>query len=147
MLVAISTRFSDAIHIMAYIDIYQKTKLSSENIAKSVMTSPVVVRRIMSALQKADLIQTTHGSPNPTLAREASDISLLDIYLAVEKDKPLFTVDPKTNPQCIVGSQIQQVLTQNYHEVQAAALGSLARITLQDIIDEIIINYKTAKEN
>lgn len=144
---AISTRFSDAIHIMAYIDIYQKTKLSSENIAKSVMTSPVVVRRIMSALQKADLIQTTHGSPNPTLAREASDISLLDIYLAVEKDKPLFTVDPKTNPQCIVGSQIQQVLTRNYHEVQAAALGRLARITLQDIIDEIIINYKTAKEH
>lgn len=147
MLVAISTRFSDAIHIMAYIDIYQKTKLSSENIAKSVMTSPVVVRRIMSALQKADLIQTTHGSPNPTLGRAASDISLLDIYLAVEKDKPLFTVDPKTNPQCIVGSQIQEVLTQNYHEVQAAALGRLARITLQDIIDEIIINYKTAKED
>lgn len=143
---AISTRYSDAIHIMAYIDIYQKTKLSSENIAKSVMTSPVVVRRIMSALQKARLIETTHGSPNPTLAKDPSDITLLDIYLAVEKDKPLFSVDPKTNPQCIVGSQIQDVLAQNYHEVQAAALGRLARITLQDIIDEIIVNYQTHKE-
>lgn len=144
---AISTRYSDAIHIMAYIDIYQKTKLSSENIAKSVMTSPVVVRRIMSALQKAHLIETTHGSPNPTLAKDPSDITLLDIYLAVEKDKPLFSVDPKTNPQCIVGSQIQDVLAQNYHEVQAAALGRLVRITLQDIIDEIIVNYQTHKED
>ena len=144
---AISTRYSDAIHIMAFIYIYQNTKLSSENIAKSVMTSPVVVRRIMSALQKAALIKTTHGSPNPVLAKDAANITLLDIYLAVENDKPLFTVDHKTNPQCIVGSQIQGILTQHYHEVQSAALGRLERITLQDIIDEIITNYKSRKDN
>lgn len=144
---AISTRYSDAIHIMAYINIYQNTKLSSENIAKSVMTSPVVVRRIMSALQKAGLINTTAGSANPMLAKDASEITLLDIYLAVEKDKPLFTVDPKTNPLCIVGSQIQTVLEHHYQEVKSSALGRLKRITLQDIIDEILVSYKNRKED
>lgn len=144
---AISTRFSDAIHIMAFIHIYQNTKLSSDNIAKSVMTSPVVVRRIMSSLQKADLIQTTHGSPKPTLAKDPGDITLLDIYNAVENDKPLFSVDPKTNPECIVGSQIQDVLTRHYQEVQASAMGRLNRITLGDIIDEIVTKYKKQEDD
>lgn len=135
----ISTRFSDAIHILAYLNIYHDTKLSSENIAASVMTSPVVVRRIMAALQKAGIITTTQGSPNPRLAKKPSEISLLDVYYAVEGDKQLFTVDPKTNPQCIVGGHIQQVLGNYYDEVQNTAMGRLARITLDDVISDILV--------
>lgn len=142
----VSTRFSDAIHILAYLNIYQDTKLSSENIAASVMTSPVVVRRIMGALQKAGLIQTTHGSPNPHLAKQPSAISLLDIYYAVEGDRQLFSVDPTTNPECIVGGNIQKVVEQTYQEVQNAAFGRLSRITLEDIINDILVAH-TREEN
>lgn len=141
----ISTRFSDAIHILAYLEIYHDTKLSSQNIANSVMTSPVVVRRIMAALQKAGLIVTTHGSPNPHLAKSPLEITLLEVYYAVEGHQPLFTVDPKTNPKCIVGGNIQTVLESNYKEVQNAAMGRLARITLDDIINDILV-AQTQKE-
>ncbi len=59
----ISTRFSDSIHILAFINIYQGTiPLTSNNIASSIETSPVVVRRLMSALNKAGLINTVHGA-------------------------------------------------------------------------------------
>lgn len=143
----ISTRFSDAIHILAYLNIYQDTKLSSENIAASVMTSPVVVRRIMGALQKAQLITTTHGSPNPHLAKEPHEISLLDVYYAVEGDKQLFSVDPKTNPECVVGGNIQKVLSNYYQEAQNAAMGRLARITLEDVISDILVEHTKKEEN
>lgn len=142
----ISTRFSDAIHILAYINIYQNTKLSSENIAASVMTSPVVVRRIMGALQKASLITTTHGSPNPRLAKDPGQISLLDVYYAVEGHKQLFNVDPKTNPQCIVGGNIQKVLGTYYQETQNAAMGRLARITIDDVISDILVEQAKKEE-
>lgn len=143
----VSTRLSDAIHILAYLKVYQQSKLSSQNIAKSVMTSPVVVRRIMSTLTKARLIKTVHGSPNPRLARPASEINLLEIYDAVEGDKSLFAVDKRTNMDCIVGSQIQKVLNKDYHEAQNAAFSRLRRITLQDVIDDIIVNYQQGRDD
>lgn len=141
----ISTRFSDAIHILAYLNIYQDTKLSSENIAASVMTSPVVVRRIMGALQKAKLISTIHGTPNPQLAKAPAEITLLNVFYAVEGDKQLFNIDMKTNPDCIVGGNIQKVLGHYYTETQNAALGRLARITLADVINDLLVE-QTKKE-
>ena len=146
MLMKISTRFSDSIHILAFIDIYQgKIPLTSDNIASSVETSPVVVRRLMSQLRKAGLIQTVHGAAEPKLAKEPADISLYDVFLAVEHDQHLFTVDDKTNPQCIVGGNIQDTLRLYYEQVELATKAKLAKVSLADIIDPIIV--KEAQKN
>lgn len=142
----ISTRFSDSIHILAFISIYQgKIPLTSDNIANSVETSPVVVRRIMSQLKKAGLITTVHGAADPKLAKDPADISLYDVFLAIEHDQHLFTVDDKTNPQCIVGGNIQDTLRYYYEQVETSAKAKLARISLEDIIDSIIV--KQAQKN
>ncbi|MCY9807526.1 Rrf2 family transcriptional regulator [Lentilactobacillus senioris] len=134
----LSTRFSDAIHILAYLKIYQNTKLSSEEIAASIMTSPVVVRRLMSKLKAAGLIQTISGTPAPSLTKETDQITLLDIYFAIEGHTELFNIDHQTNPNCIVGGNIQQVLAQYYDEAQLAAQQKLQSITLANIIDSIM---------
>lgn len=98
----VSTRFSDSIHLLAFLVIYKgKTTLSSNIIASSLNTSPVVVRRLMSNLRDAGFIKTTHGSPDPELLREPKDISLLEIYLATEGKSPLFAIDHETNPDCM----------------------------------------------
>ncbi|MFR5008049.1 MAG: Rrf2 family transcriptional regulator, partial [Limosilactobacillus vaginalis] len=87
----ISTRFSDSIHILAFIETYKgKLPLSSEHIAESIETSPVVVRRLMGKLRSAGLIKTVHGSADPKLMREPKDISLYDVFLAVEDEQHLF---------------------------------------------------------
>jgi DNA-binding IscR family transcriptional regulator len=139
----ISTRFSDAIHLLAFIQIYAgKIPLTSANIASSIETSPVMVRQLMSQLRQAGLLQTTHGTPAPKLTRPAQDISLLDIYLAVEQDKPLFHVDHKTNPQCIVGGNIQSTLEQFYEEAEISAKAKLNQIKLADVIDTILVKQK-----
>ena len=136
----ISTRFSDSIHILAFIKIYaDKIPLTSTNIAGSVETSPVVVRRLMSQLRKAGLITTVHGAADPQLAKDPSAISLYDIFLAVEDDPHLFTVDPKTNPECVVGGNIQETLTTYYRQAEVAAEAKLAQISLQDIIDTVLV--------
>lgn len=142
MLMRVSTRFSDSIHILAFIEIYQEKKLSSELIANSIETSPVVVRRLMSTLRGAGLIATKKGTAEPKLAKESKQITLLDVYLAVEKDRQLFTLDTNTNPECIVGGNIQKVLGAYYEDAKMAALRKFNNVSLQDIIESILVEQK-----
>ncbi len=58
---AISTRFSVGIHILSLIATDEK--MTSDLIAGSVNTNPVVIRKIMSMLKKADLIEVRPVSP------------------------------------------------------------------------------------
>lgn len=137
-----STRFSDGIHILAFIKIYDgKFPLTSERIAESVQTSPVVIRRLMSSLRKAGLLTTTHGTADPRLSRPASDITLFDIYLATEgAQKHLFSIDDQTDPQCIVGGNIQSTLAGFYRQAETAAEAKLIAVNLQDVIDGILVS-------
>lgn len=138
----ISTRFSDSVHILAFLEIHQNQKLSSELIANSLKTSPVVVRRLMSNLRQAGLIDTKRGSAEPKLSKDPNEITLLDIYLTVEGDKQLFTLDTNTNPDDIVGGNIQKVLGTYYEDAKLAALRKFNNVSLQDIIESILVEQK-----
>ena len=70
-------------------------------------------------------------------------ITLLDIYKAVEGDKPLLHLDTHTNPDCGVGMNIQLALQDYYHEIQQAAEKKMKQVSLQDIIN----SYKEKIDN
>lgn len=129
-----STKLSDAVHIMAFIAINQDFNLSSNAIATSIQTNPAFVRQIMMKLRKAGLMSSVTGHAKPSLSRPEEQITLLDIYKAVEGDKPLLHLDTHTNPKCGVGMNIQLALQDYYQEVQQAAENRMREITLQDII-------------
>lgn len=135
-----SVRLSDAIHILAYIEIFQGTDLSSEMIAKSIETNAANVRKLMSFLRKSDLIQTQNGKAAPILTRKPEKISLFDIYHSVEGDSNLIQVDEKTNPACIVGGNIQNVLQSTYNHLQTTIEMEMKKITLAEIIHDISVN-------
>ena len=132
-----SVKFSDAIHILVYIEMLQGTDLSSEVIAKSVNANPVSVRRMMSRLKKAGLITSQSGKANPKLSREASAISFYDIYQAIDEEQQIFRVDEKTAPACIVGGNIQGVLADKYNQLQRSVELEMQQINLADIIHSI----------
>lgn len=138
-----SLQFSNAIHILAYIDILKETEfLSSEMIATSVETNPTNVRKIMSKLKKSELIQTQVGKPRPTLTRPPEEITLLDIYRSIEGHETIIQVDKKTNPNCIVGGNIQEALESKYEQIQQVVEAEMATITLLSIIETIQKNTK-----
>ena len=130
-----STRLSDAVHILAFIALYQDCDLTSSKLAESVQTNPAYVRQLMSALRKGGLLVSVKGHPRPALAREPEKITLLDAYRAVEGNKPLLHQDIHTNPACGVGVNIQLVLRDCYDLVQARAEEAMRSITLQEILD------------
>ena len=130
-----STRVSDAVHILAFIVLDPKDSLSSESIAESIHTNPGCVRQLMSALRKSGLLSSVRGHPRPSLTREPSAITLLDIYKAVEGEKPLLHLDTHTNPECGVGIYIQLSLQDYFDQIQEKAEEEMKQITLQDILN------------
>lgn len=133
-----SHKLSDAVHVLTYIDIFQDDgDLSSNSIALSIESNPSLVRRLMSALVKAGLLVTQPGIAAPSLSKPTAEISLLEVYHAVEDDHSLLHVDEKTNPNCPVGANIQGALNDAYAKVQAQAEQSMAEITLDQIVDDI----------
>lgn len=139
-----STKVSDAVHIMAFIAINPDFDLSSTAIAASIQTNPAFVRQIMMKLRKAGLMSSVTGHVRPSLSRPAEQITLLDVYRAVEGDKPLLHLDTHTNPDCGIGINIQLALQDYYQQVQDAAEKRMSEITLQDIIHSY---YQKAKDS
>lgn len=135
---AYSTKLSDAIHILSYIYIFKEEDISSKAISRSIKTNPAVVRRLMSKLKKADLLQTSLGKANPTLTRSPSEITFYDIYIAVEDSPFIFHTNPDTNKSCPEGAVIQDVLKVHYQKLQENIENDLSNHNLSEIIDQII---------
>lgn len=139
-----STKLSDTIHLLVFLYLADGDRMTSARIAESVKTNPAYIRQLMSALKKGGLITSDRGQANPTLTREADQITVLDIYRAVEGEKPLLHLDIHTNPECGVGVNIQLSIGDFYREVQDAAEKKMQEITLKDIIERYYEKVETA---
>lgn len=133
-----STRLSDAVHILVFIQQSPCPTVSSTDIATSIQTNPSYVRQIMAQLKAAGLLYSSRGQAKPTLCKKPEDMTLLEIYKAVEKDKPLLHLDTHTNPECGVGVNIQLALADYYEQIQNDVENSMEGITLQNIIDSFL---------
>lgn len=145
----ISSRFTIAVHIFTCIEIFKEEhKITSEFLAKSINVNPVIIRKILSQLKAADLIQVQRGSGGATITRPLSEISFLDIYYAVEciDNNQLFHFHENPSPDCPVGRNIHRVLDDKLLAVQKAMEAKLASISLQMIIDDMKKNLSLEKE-
>ena len=84
-----------ALHIMGFLASRQGAPLTSEVLAGTYGTSPVVLRRVLAKLKKAGLVQTQRGAGGGSvLARSADSINLREVYEAIADDArlmPLFS--------------------------------------------------------
>ena len=137
----INTRFPVAVHMLALIELNKTQPSTSELMALSVGTNPVVIRQLMSALKRGGLIETRSGVPGCHLTKPAAKITLRDIYRAVQKksDTPLFDFHPCPNPQCPVGRNIREALDAPFSDAQTALEQTLESYTLKDVADQIAI--------
>ena len=107
-----STKLSDTIHLLVFLYLAEGDRITSAKIAESVKTNPAYIRQLMSALKKGGLITSDRGQANAALTRTVDRITMLDIYRAVEGEKPLLHLDIHTNPECGVGVNIQLAIAE-----------------------------------
>jgi DNA-binding IscR family transcriptional regulator len=135
--VKFSHKLSDALHLLSYIVICHDGDLSSRRIASSIRTNPSTVRSLMTDLRKAGLLKTQQGSAEPELAKDPKDISMYDVFHAVDMEHNLLHVDKDTEQKCPVGGNIQGPLAKAYAEVEEAAFAKMREISLREIVDQI----------
>ena len=136
----ISSRFTIAVHVLIAIESFKNEyKITSEFLASSVNVNPTVIRRILQQLKKADIVTVKRGSGGADLGRTPEEITLLDVYNAVEpvENGQLFHFHENPNPECPVGRSVHPVLGEQLAGVQSAMERHLESITLKDLMSGI----------
>ena len=137
----ISSRFTMAIHMFACIDTFADQKMTSEFMASSIGTNPVIVRKLLQQLKAAGLVEVARGTGGVKITRPLAEITFLDIYRAVEctPDEQMFHFHENPNVNCPVGRNIHQVLDGRLLQVQKALEDKLAEMTLADVKAEVAL--------
>lgn len=134
----LSTRFAVSVHILSVLYYSKDYACDSEFIAGSVNTNPVVIRRLVTALKKAGLVEVTPGVKGIKLKKQPSEISLYEIYNAVENpNSMLFGLHDNTNPACPVGRNINAVLRSEMEIMQNKLMDSMRELSMADIMNGI----------
>jgi Rrf2 family protein len=141
-----STRFAVAVHILTVLRFHRDRPVSSELIAESVNTNPVVVRRILSQLKKAGLVTAQLGSGGGfLLALDPEEIDLQQVFRAVEE----WTFPTHREPpscECLVGRNVLPVLEKVTSRASQAMLDELARVSVEEIAEKICARDRRAPE-
>lgn len=141
----ISSRFAVAVHILTLLETRRGEATTSEWIAGSVNTNPAVVRRILSMLSRAGLTTSRLGAGGGSLlAKPASEITLRDVYRAVDRCELFAKHNERPNPKCPVGRNIQSVLESTTREAQRALEDELAGRTVASVMEEVRVKERGA---
>lgn len=129
-----NSRMTVAIHVLSYMVAAQKKRpdpVTSDQIASSVATNPVVIRRMLGLLRKAGLVVSHRGAnAGWTLARRPEAITLLDVYRAVE-DGPLFALHASPpNPNCPIARSIKPTLQRVYGGLETGLKRQLSKTSV-----------------
>lgn len=142
---SISSRFVVAVHILTLLETSGGKPMTSDWIAGSVNTNPAVVRRLLSMLAKAGLTTSQLGTGGGALlARPATDITLLDVYRAVDEGTLFSLHNEAPNPACPVGRHIQEAVQQTLTSAQQALEGELAHQTIAGVLAKVVACEGTA---
>ncbi|MBM6922400.1 Rrf2 family transcriptional regulator [Hydrogenoanaerobacterium saccharovorans] len=133
----ISTKCSIALHCLICIAVFDGRRMTSTGLAASTGSNPVVIRNLFGALQKAGILSVARGTGGAVLLRSPEEITVWDVYAALESDEKheLLGMHPNPSPQCPVGSRIRSVLQEPYDEIFTAMQKKMQEITLQDLLD------------
>ena len=136
----ISSRFTIAVHVLIAIETFKNDhKITSEFLASSANVNPTVIRRLLQQLKKAEIVTVKRGSGGADIEKSLTEITLLDVYNAVEpvENGQLFHFHENPNPDCPVGRNIHNILDDKLQRVQEAMERELKSITLADVMKDL----------
>jgi Rrf2 family protein len=111
---------------------------NSELLAKSLNTNPVVVRRILKTLENHGLVKVRPGRHGGVeLLRSPADITLEDVYKAVEPDGALFALRERGNQRCPVNNAMIRTLPSLFGTADAAVDNVLRRTKIASLVEKI----------
>ena len=133
----ITSKFTAAVHILTCIEVFGgEMRVTSDFLSGSTGVNAVIVRNVLGQLREAGIVETRQGSGGAHLAKPTSEITLYDVYRAVEctYDTGLFRFHENPNAKCPVGRNIHKVMDGRLEAAQAALENELKLTTLAEVV-------------
>ena len=134
----LNTKCSLAVHALILIAEFEsRGKITSELIASSVGCNSSAVRSILNRLQKARIISVVRGVGGAHMEKLPEEITLWDIYFALEPEglEHMVGIHPNPSRLCPVGNNIEAVLSEPYGVIADAVKQTMEKITLRQMLD------------
>lgn len=131
-----SSNFTKAIHICLFLNIKEGELKSSTQLAESVKTNPVVIRRLVALLRKASLVDSVSGAHGGFhLAKTPEDITLWMIYQAVKEDQLFHR--PKVNTECDISCNLELLVHDTFDAAEMAMQNELGNVNIASLSEDL----------
>ena len=132
-----NTRFATAIHIMTILGSKPEEWHTSDWLAGSINVNPVIVRKEISVLREAGLVESKKGKEGGTrLGKNLNQITIAEIYNAVKNSEILGKKNLSPNPLCEIGREINQNLEVLFSETDDLVVSFLKNKSLKSFIEQ-----------
>jgi DNA-binding IscR family transcriptional regulator len=112
--------------------------MTSEVLASSMNTNPVVIRRIMAGLREEGYVRSEKGHGGGwTLACDLSKVTLRDIYEALGSPSLLAIGNRTESPGCLVEAAVNAQLSKSFHDAEELLLTRFGEVTLAMLSDDV----------
>ena len=130
-----NSRMASAVHIMSFVAYAGDEGTTSEAIAKSLQTNPVVVRKILKLLER----EGPTGWPAARRSRRRSPapgtrITLGQIYKAVESETGVFAMRSQVHEGCAVACAMKRRLGPIFNAANDAVEQALSKTSLAELV-------------
>lgn len=139
-----NSSFCVAVHALVYLN-HKKRMISSEELAENICTHPARVRKVMSGLKKAGIVETKEGhvggyqfSGDPeklSLEQVANALNICFVETAWRSGD--------TDMDCLVASGMADLMDRIYQELNNCCMERLEKIMIADLDCAI---FNTGKE-
>jgi Rrf2 family protein len=144
-----NSQLTTAVHALCWIELAARqgeTPLTSERVAESLASHPVLVRRVLSYLKNAGIVSSGRGPGSGwRLERPAANLSLREVHEALNQGSAFALHPHEPKAECPIGGGIRPVLREIYLDVDAAIAVELERHTIADLVERILHGRRPAE--
>lgn len=128
-----NSRLSLALHTLSHMAGDPDRLRTSSDIAEHAGTNPVVVRRVLGKLREAGLLTSEKGHAGGwRLARNPRDITLADVYLALD-ERMVATGDATESSDCSIEHALHTRVSSVLEEIEDSLVRKLAETSISEV--------------
>ncbi|NMG03293.1 Rrf2 family transcriptional regulator [Azoarcus taiwanensis] len=127
------SKLSSVLHVLLHMAEHDGP-VTSEMLAKAMLTNPVVVRRVMAGLRDRGYVRSEKGHGGGwSLACDLSKLTLRDVYEALGEPSLLAIGNRTESPGCLVEQAVNAALGRAFDEAETLLLSRFGAVTLAQL--------------
>lgn len=138
------SRLSGVLHVLIHmLQADPSVATTSEKLAETMETNPVVIRRVFAGLRKAGLVTSEKGHGGGwRIACDPARVTLAQIYEAVGSPAVLAMGHRTESPGCLIEQSVNAALGNAFREAEATVMARLNDVTLAELAADFGKRYR-----